>query len=104
MAGSGPKSGSQSAWRLLLAFFCIGLVIVLGTVQAAHSHPDRVFHADCTLCATAHVAVHPSVPPVVLHVTHVESLIESLVLPTRPTATLTFALFTRPPPVDAPLA
>lgn len=104
MAGQGSKSGSPNTWRLLLAFLCIGLVIVLGTVQAAHSHPDRVFHADCTLCATAHVAVHPSLPPVVLHVTHVESLIEALVLPTRQTALQTFALFTRPPPADASLA
>lgn len=101
MAGAGPKSDSRSAWRLLLAFLCITLVVVLGTVQAAHSHADRTYHADCALCATAHVAVQASAPPIVLHVTHFESLVEALVLPSRQGSILTFALFTRPPPVDA---
>lgn len=103
MAGRRPKSTSPNAWRLL-AYLCIVLVLVLGVVQAAHSHPDRVFHADCTLCATAHVAVHPTAPPIVLDVTHVEALVEALVLPTRQANVVTFALFTRPPPANASLA
>ncbi|GGA64397.1 hypothetical protein GCM10011507_15010 [Edaphobacter acidisoli] len=104
MTTLGAKPGSRSTWRLLLAFLCIALVIVLGTVQVAHSHPDRLFHADCALCITAHVAVHATVPPVTLRVTHVESFVEALVLPSRQRTIQTFALFTRPPPVDAPLA
>ena len=101
MAGTGPRSGSRSARRLLLAFLCIVLVVFLGTVQAAHSHADRTYHADCALCASAHVAVQAAAPPVVLQITHVESQVESLILPVRHGKTLTFALFTRPPPVNA---
>lgn len=101
MAGMRPKSGSRSAWLLLLASLCIVLVVVLGTVQAAHSHTDHRFHADCALCATAHAVVQVTVPPVTIHVSHVESLVEALVLPARHGSVLTFALFTRPPPVDA---
>lgn len=96
-----PKFGSGSAWRLLLVLLCIALVVVSGTVMVAHSHPDRVFHADCALCATAHVVVQVTVPPVTIHVTHVESLVETLVLPSSQGAILTFALFTRPPPANA---
>jgi hypothetical protein len=93
---------TQSTWKLLLALLCIALVIACGTIQAIHVHPDAdLSHADCPLCATAHVAVQVVEPPVTLHVAPVVSMVEAY-LPTIPSRTLTtFALFTRPPPVDA---
>jgi hypothetical protein len=93
---------SQSPWKLLLALLCISLVIACGTIQAIHVHPDAdLSHADCPLCATAHVAVQVVEPPVALHVAPVVSLVETF-LPAIPSRTLTtFALFTRPPPANA---
>lgn len=104
MAGQGPRPSSRNTWRLLLAFLCIVLVVVCGAIQVVHAHPDRTYHADCALCATAHAVVQVTVPPVTLHVSHVESVVEVFVLPVRPGTIRTFALFTRPPPVDAVLA
>ena len=104
MVGQGRKSSSQSSWRLLLAFLCIVLVVVCGTIQVVHTHPDNIYHADCALCSTAHAVVQVTVPPVTLHISHVESVVEALIVPVRPGTFLTFALFTRPPPVDAVLA
>jgi len=36
---------------------CVALVCVMGTIQAAHSHPENstTSHHTCTICATAHV-------------------------------------------------
>ena len=36
---------------------CIAMVCVMGTIQAAHSHPENstASHHTCTICATAHV-------------------------------------------------
>jgi hypothetical protein len=96
----------QSSWRLLLALLCITLVVVCGTIQVVHTHPQGdISHSDCALCVTAHVAVQAAAAPVVLHhVAPVVSRVEAFVAP-RPAQTLsTFALFTRPPPVSAVLA
>lgn len=88
----------------MLAFLCIVLVVVCGTIQVVHTHPDNIYHADCALCSTAHAVVQVTVPPVTLHVSHLESVVEALVLSARSGTILTFALFTRPPPVDVVLA
>jgi hypothetical protein len=95
------NTANQSPWKLLLALLCIALVIACGTIQAIHVHPDGdLSHADCPLCATAHVTVQVDRPPVTLHVAPVVSLVEAF-LPAIPSRTLSnFALFTRPPPVD----
>jgi hypothetical protein len=93
---------SRSPWKLLLALLCISLVIACGTIQAIHVHPDGdLSHADCPLCATAHVAVQVVEPPVTLHVAPVVSTVEAF-LSAIPSRTLkTFALYNRPPPADA---
>jgi hypothetical protein len=90
---------------LLLAVLCIVLVVACGTIQAVHVHPNGdLSHADCPLCATAHSAVQIVEPPVSLHVAPVVAIIEAF-LPTVPPRTFfTFALFTRPPPVDLLIA
>ncbi|HEY2040973.1 MAG TPA: hypothetical protein VGG95_14980 [Edaphobacter sp.] len=102
--GSRPKI--HSAWRLLLSLLCISLVVACGTIQVVHVHPQGdLSHADCALCATAHVSVQLAEMPVRLH--HVAPVISGVEAFTPAPATQgvsTFALFTRPPPVDFVLA
>ncbi len=96
------KSSLHSPWRLLLSLICITLVLAVGTIQAVHVHPTGdISHTDCALCLTAHAAVQVATPSVTLHVTPVVSFVEAVVLPVRTHVLSTFALFTRPPPVDA---
>jgi hypothetical protein len=92
----------QSSWRLVLALLCISLVVACGTIQVVHVHPQGdISHSDCVLCATAHLGVQVANGPVaLLHIAPVVSFLETFVAP-APTQNLsTFALFTRPPPVD----
>jgi hypothetical protein len=99
MGGKYPGKSTHSTWRLLLALLCVLLVVVAGTAQVAHAHADGIdTHADCSLCAAAHVTVQlvhipAPVPPVT-----VIAVLESLPLSVTPSALSTFALFTRPPP------
>jgi len=96
------NSKVQSSWRLLLGLLCIVLVVVCGSIQAVHVHPDGdILHADCPLCATAHVAVQVVQPPVAEFVAPVLSVVEAFVPIVRTRTFCIFALFTRPPP--APL-
>ncbi len=84
---------------------CMLLVLATGMIQAVHSHPvGDISHADCALCVTAHVAVEVAQPPVTLTVALVISSIESFDPLIRTKTFFTFALFTRPPPVDSVLA
>src|ERR1700743_3456594 len=92
----------QSSWRLILALLCISLVVACGTIQAVHVHPQGdISHSDCALCATAHLGVQVAAGPVrLLPITAVVLLVETFVAPTTTQNLSTFALFTRPPPVD----
>lgn len=96
----------QSSWRLLLALLCISLVVACGTIQAVHVHPQGdISHSDCALCATAHLSVEVAAAPVTLHhVAPVVSIVVAFVAPALAQTLSTFALFTRPPPVDSVLA
>jgi hypothetical protein len=101
----GPKPNVQSSWRVFLALLCVLLVLATGTIQAVHSHPvGEISHADCALCVTAHVAIEVVQPPVTLAVASVVSAIEVFDPLTRTKTFFTFALYTRPPPVDSVLA
>jgi len=78
------------------------LVAAFGTVQAAHIHADSAdTHANCTLCAAAHVTVHPVQTPMPAPAATVVSLLEAVPPSTVRNAVHTFALFTRPPPPEA---
>jgi len=96
----------HGAWRLLLSLLCISLVVACGTIQVVHVHPQGdLSHSDCALCATAHLTVQLAETPVALHhVAPVISAVEAAVAPTLIQTLSTFALFTRPPPVDSVLA
>ncbi len=98
--GSMPKP--QGTSRVFLALLCVLLVVTCGTIQAAHMHPaGDISHADCALCATAHLAVQVVLPAVAVFVAPVISAVETLAPAVRSTTIDTFALYTRPPPVDA---
>jgi hypothetical protein len=96
----------HGAWRLLLSLLCITLVVACGTIQAVHVHPQGdLSHSDCALCVTAHVSAQLAETPVTMyHVAPVLSVVEAFVAPTLTQTLSTFALFTRPPPVDSVLA
>src|SRR5271156_7208275 len=106
MNSPGSRSKVQSPWRLLLALLCISLVVVCGTIQVVHVHPQGdISHSDCALCVTAHLGVQAADGPVtLLHIAPVISFVETFVAPTPTQNLSTFALFTRPPPVDFVLA
>jgi hypothetical protein len=88
--------------RILLALVCVLLVVVAGTVQVAHTHPDgAASHASCSLCAAAHVTVHLVQTPAPAPEASVIAVPESLPPAVHSTGLNTFALFTRPPPVAA---
>ena len=96
----------RSSWRLLVSLLCIALVVASGTVQAAHVHPQGdLSHSDCALCVTAHVSAEVAQSTLTLHhVAPVVSAVEAFLAPTPFQTASTFALFTRPPPVDFVLA
>jgi hypothetical protein len=96
----------RGAWRLLLSLLCVSLVIACGTIQVVHVHPQgNISHSDCALCAIAHVSVPLAETPVTMnHVAPVVSAVEAFTPPTATQTISTFALFTRPPPVDVVLA
>jgi hypothetical protein len=88
-------------WRLLLAILCVLLVVVSGTLQIAHTHADGAdTHANCSLCAAAHITVHLAQAPVPVPVATVISVLHAVPRTVASTALCTFALFTRPPPAD----
>ncbi|WP_183812855.1 hypothetical protein [Tunturibacter empetritectus] len=100
-----PKPNVPGSWRIFLTLLCVLLVLTTGTIQAVHSHPvGDISHTDCALCITAHVAVEVAEPPVALVVASVVSAVEVFDPSTRMKTFFTFALFTRPPPVDSVLA
>ncbi len=99
MAGKSPVRSSTAAWRVLLALLCVLLVIVAGTAQSIHMHADGTdSHANCSLCATAHVSVHVA-PALAPSFSSAASAILDFCQDDQPSNPLSiFALFTRPPP------
>jgi hypothetical protein len=94
------KHRADPPWKIFLALLCVLLVVVAGTVQVAHTHVDRTAgHADCALCAAAHVTVHLVQTPIPAPSAVVVAVLQVLPRSVLPTALSTFALFTRPPPV-----
>jgi len=76
---------------------CVALVCVMGTIQAAHSHPENstTSHHTCTICATAHVVKTQTVAfAPVLAAASVAILVSEVSPIVRPAITQ----FIRPPP------
>jgi hypothetical protein len=90
---------AEPPWRILLALLCVLLVVLLGSVQVVHSHADgNETHADCALCAAAHISVHPVHAPAPAPAIAVLATLESLPPSVLPSTLSIFAFFTRPPP------
>jgi len=99
------KTNAGQPWRILLAVVCILLVVVAGVVQVAHTHTDgAATHADCGLCAAAHISVQVAYAPASAPPVSVVTAVESIPAAVLPPAISTFALFTRPPPAGTPAA
>ena len=99
MGGKYPETRAHGMWRVLLTLLCVLLVAVAGAVQVAHTHIDRVdTHADCSLCAAAHVTLQIVQTPAPALTVTVVAVPESLPPSAVPSVLSTFALFTRPPP------
>jgi hypothetical protein len=52
-------SEQRSALARMLCVFSIALLCVMGSVQAAHAHPDdsTTSHHDCSICSAAHIGL-----------------------------------------------
>ncbi len=94
------KRANGGRSRLLLAWICVLLVIFCGSLQLIHTHPNgTAFHADCALCAAAHVTAQVIQSPAPAPPVAVIARPESAAMSVAPAALSAFALFTRPPPV-----
>jgi hypothetical protein len=91
----------RTPWRLLLGVLCISLILVVGTLSVTHTHADGKVHSECSLCITAHLAVHVSAPPPQIFLSQVFTEFEAARPVARPQSAPLFALFSRPPPADA---
>ena len=96
MAG---KPGAVRSFRILLVLVCVLLVVMAGMVQAAHSHLGCAdTHANCSLCAAAHVTVHLTETQTPAIAASVVTRVEALATSEVPSRLLAFSHFTRPPP------
>lgn len=92
-------------WKLLVGLLCVALVVLSGTISATHTHGrDLSLHDDCGLCVAAHATVQLVSQPALPTLTRVFTRIEAARPIRRPSFTLAFSLFTRPPPVHALLS
>jgi len=85
----------------LVGILCVALVMMIGVVQAAHSHPSGHIDPDCALCVTAHQAVQV-VALITLDLSSqpVEQLSPEPVLQ-LPNRSFFFRLDCRPPPAES---
>ena len=89
---------NRGRWARALCVLSVALVCAMGTVQAAHSHPENsaTSHHTCSICATAHAGLNtapaPSAPVLVMAVLAILVVEVSPIF--RPVATH----FIRPPP------
>jgi hypothetical protein len=92
------------SWTALLGIVCIALVLMIGIIQVAHSHPSGHPDPDCSLCVTAHQAVQV-VALITLHVSS-QPIEHVSPEPARelPRRSFFFRLDCRPPPAQSAFA
>jgi hypothetical protein len=89
---------NRGGWVRAVCVLSVALVCVMGTVQAAHSHPENsgTSRHTCSICATAHAGLNaapaPSAPILFTAVLAIPVAEVSAIC--RPVATE----FIRPPP------
>jgi predicted Na+-dependent transporter len=97
-------SRTRSSWPLLIVALCVALMLMIGTVQAAHFHPDGQLDHDCALCVAVH-SVANTTPLISLHFSSqpVATIAPARAL-ARPRDAVHFRLASRPPPADPALS
>ena len=90
-------AANRGAFVRAVGVLCVALVCVMGTIQAAHSHPENstTSHHTCTICATAHAVNTQTVAfaPVLA-----AASLAILVAEVSPIFRPAIAQFIRPPP------
>ena len=51
------SSRGAPSWSRWLGVFCIALVLLVGIIQVAHTHPNGQIDESCSLCVAAHHVV-----------------------------------------------
>lgn len=98
MVRRASRPGLQFSPWALLGMACIALVVMMGMVQVAHTHPSGQPDHDCSLCTSAHQVIHV-VALVTLLVSNVPVIrVASEPARTLPVSTFFFKLASRPPP------
>ena len=97
----GTLHRSRISWAGLLGAVCIALVLLAGTIQAAHFHTSAQADHDCALCVVAHHA--PAVAsPIALEFS--SRTVARLVAPKNidhPRRAVYIRLAIRPPPASS---
>lgn len=102
MGGSAQSTDTARSLRLYVGLACVLLMVLFSTVQAAHIHADGAdTHANCSLCASAHVAVQLNQTPAPAPAAQVMARVELLPPELLPSGFTAFSHFTRPPPKEA---
>ena len=97
-----PKRASRLNWQFsplaLVGMICIALVLMMGIVQVAHSHPSGQPDHDCALCVSVHQVIQV-VALVILYVTSL-AVVHFISEPARhlPSRAFFYKLASRPPP------
>ena len=85
--------------QILLAFFCVLLILFTGAAQVLHTHAtNEAANAGCSLCAVAHLSVLTapvSANPVIIESTAPIRVPEIAFAPPR---LFSFTTYVRPPP------
>lgn len=96
-------SRSRSSCPTLIIALCVALMLMIGTVQAAHFHPNGQIDHDCSLCVAVH-SVANTTPLISLHFSSqpIATVATARAL-ARPRDAVHFRLASRPPPVHPAL-
>jgi hypothetical protein len=98
------KLRARFSWVGFVGIICIALVVMIGIVEVAHSHPSGHPDPDCALCVTAHQAIQV----VALTTLNISSRPVEPVSPEPelqlPRRVFFFRLDCRPPPAESALA
>ena len=85
----------------VVALLCIALALLMGALEATHSHSDAAVARNSSPCAIC-LSVHANAPTVTVYLLQVFHAIEALTLPYESqdkSAVSELSLFIRPPPI-----
>ncbi len=87
---------NQGGWSRVVSVLCVVMVLLIGTMQAVHVHPDNASRHTCSICSTPNAKLNTaqaSPVPVMaaLLMTNFEIVAPRIFRPATPN-------FVRPPP------